>query len=552
MYSIYLLYWYKRTNTDAKGAASGDNAIWKRRYYDLSEILHDCERLCGRVRALLGPQLHTDADPARVSRASADSWPGRNEAALALLLKAIRLEDFPRSTALGAIPVAKSRDIKDVDLRLEMNDPMQINEITLHFIALRLPLHVRAVCMTIDFYSLPRVRTGPLKLASRSTLATSSTSNTDGLRWVTSQGLAPIIPESVSPGVGNSVKLTVTPEMAGSARPADFAHFVCSHDLDIDVWDAESCLALGTLRVTGLHHILRQGQTAVQMLATPSFAPCAPDDGPVLSWTSGKDAQSDVVTQLMSDSALQTCALIRIVNRGLIMQKATHSHAGGNFGMGSQTQGGGQEQEVVKSWRTNMAHRLPPMNDLTGGVENEKGGMAAILHARKFKMAKDKGKIADGNIVPIAFKAAALAEEHSSALKHFWHNPGYQMLGIHQIIQKLSVKEIEMRPIFGQVDFECKHHVTNPHEQVVLCMAAITHTMVENIAPELRDDITRGLRISGGNLEPSLDNQTALPDSQSWLLQPLAQVVMTVLFDNKIEILEVIFLKKNEILEVIW
>jgi len=66
-------------------------------------------------------------------------------------------------------------------------------------------------------------------------------------------------------------------------------------------------------------------------------------------------------------------------------------------------------------------------------------------------------------------------------------------------------------------------------------MATITRVDVDTIPLEMREDITRSLRISGGVLSPSPANEVAMPEAQSWVLQPRAQLFLTVTLDNKPE-----------------
>ena len=452
------------------------------------------------------------------AKTSPESWAGRNAAALAALRQALKLEHFPSRTP-GAIPLIKSQDTRRIDMQMEADDPLQINEITLHFIALRLPQHVRAVFVTLDFYSLPRQRTGPIKVA---------TAKCDGMRSLHTEGIAPLVPNSINPGVGNSIRFTVTPEMAGTTQPADFAHFLCTHDMDIDVWDAESCLALGTLRVSELHRALRQGESAVQMLASPSFVPSSSEASPVVHSMSGRDSQFD--HEWTESGARQPGALIRIINRGRFAQNDAQKpvHKLGESGADA-----AEAQIPVPSWRTGMAHHLPPIDEPKGA--SEKSGMAAILHARKYRLAKDKGKIAEGNVVPIGAQPTAVAQDHASALKAFRQNPAYRMQDMRQIIQQLSVQHVQMYPVFGQSKCEHKQAIENPHDHIVVCMAAITQVDADKIPLEMREDVIRSLRIGGGVLSPTQENEVAMPDAQSWVLQPRGKVFLTVTLDNKPE-----------------
>lgn len=560
---------------------TGKDHILKRKDFPLSEIAGDCQRFCARARTLLGAQalgtcqhenvtstamvcpsclrctahgnsckFHSngrvgatecgcgtgDAGCSKCglckfcqeaelgpAKTTPDSWAGRNAAALSALMQALKLEHFPSRTP-GAIPLIKAQDTRRIDMQKETGDPLQINEITLHFIALRLPPHVRAVIMTVDFYSLPRQRTGPIKLA---------TAKCDGLRSLHTEGMTPFVPNSLNPGLGNSIRFTVTPEMAGTTQPADFAHFLCSHDMDIDVWDAESCLALGTLRVSGLHRTLRQGESAVQMLVSPPFVPSPSEASPVMHSTSGRDSQFDL--DWSASGVRQPGALIRIINRGLFaqadMQKPLDK-------LGSFEADAMQVLEPVQSWRTGMAHHLPPIDEPKGASEksgSEKSGLAAILHARKFKLAKDKGRISEGNVVPIGTKLTAVTQDHTSALKAFRQNPAYQMQDMQHMIQQMSVKHVQICPVFGRANCEFKQPIENPHDHIVVCMATITRVDVDTIPLEMREDITRSLRISGGVLSPSPANEVAMPEAQSWVLQPRAQLFLTVTLDNKPE-----------------
>ena len=555
---------------------TGKDHILKRTDFPLSEIAGDCQRFCARARTLLGAQalgtcqhenvtsttmvcpsclrctahgssckFHSngrvgatecgcgtgDAGCSKCglckfcqeaelgpAKTTPDSWAGRNAAALSALMQALKLEHFPSRTP-GAIPLIKAQDKRHIDMQKETGDPLQINEITLHFIALRLPPHVRAVIMTVDFYSLPRQRTGPIKLA---------TAKCDGLRSLHTEGMAPFVPNSLNPGVGNSIRFTVTPEMAGTTQPADFAHFLCSHDMDIDVWDAESCLALGTLRVSGLHRTLRQGESAVQMLVSPPFVPGPSEASPVAHSTSGRDSQFDL--EWTASGERQPGALIRIINRGLFAQADTQKPLDNK---GAFEADATQVLEPVQSWRTVMAHHLPPIDEPKGA--SEKSGLAAILHARKFRLAKDKGRISDGNVVPIGTKPTAVTQDHASALKAFRQNPTYQMQDMQHMIQQISVKHVQICPVFGHSNCEFKQSIENPHDHIVVCMATITRVEVDKIPLEMREDITRSLRISGGVLSPSPTNEVAMPEAQSWVLQPRAQLFITVTLDNKPE-----------------
>ena len=506
----------------------GKNAILKRHDFKLSEIVQDCESFQSLARSLLGSEISRDKEDEdgidteeKAPKPSAASWLGRNSMALTTLLKVIKSAKVPSSsTNSGAISMVRDRSMQQIDMQVEIADPLQINELVLHFVAIRLPDHVRAVYLTVDFYSLPRIRAGPLKI---------STAKCDGLRTIQRDYLAPFVPDSLNPGVGNSIKLTVTPEMAGSTQPADFAHYLCSHDLDIDVWDAESCLALGTLRVRGLHRVLRQGQSAVQIIVTPPFVTAAPEDGAVLPATSGKDPQVEVAL-VSGEGTQQPGALIRIVNRGHVNASDAQSESVASPG------GASLESHLVKSWRTDAVQPLSPVEDLASGSRAISGmGMAAILQARKFQLAKDKGRIPQGNVVPIDTRAAAVVGEHATALKNFRANPSYQLRGMADMIKKLSVKDVEMCPVFGQTDFEYKHHISNPHDHVVVCMASTTSVDLDNVALEMRENIIQGLHISGGVLRPAQANEHVMPNAQTWLLQPQAQAVMSVKLDNKPE-----------------
>ena len=504
--------------------SSGKNAILKRRHFDLSDIISDAEAFGVKVAALLGPDFAPSTDEVGVvindeSKISvaADSWLGRNAAALAVLAQAITLPHFPASKIPGAIPIVRSMPV--LNWQLEDCDPMQINELTVHVLALRLPAHIRAVYLTIDFYSLPRVRSEVLTL---------SAPKADGLRSLQSYGtgLAPLIPHGLSPASGNSIRLKATPEMSGSNRHSDFAHYLCEHDLDIDVWDAESCLSLGTLRVSNLARLLRQGQSAVQTVDTLPFAADADTSGerPVLCRSSGKELH---LSSALSSGSPQSGALVRMVNRGIIPQSAIP--------------GAGEvdlEGDVVKSWRLSDPGQRQNASDGSDGLtaaSSKRKGMEAIMYARKYGVAKNSGKIADGSVVAIDMTEMPAAEAHASALRSYRLKKAYQLQGMQSIIEKYSVKHVEMRPMYGQTDFTFAHAIDNPHDHVVVCMASITAIDVEQVAMEKRYHVVQGLQITGGVLQPTQSNDDAPPQAQSWLLQPSAQVSLIVRVENKPE-----------------
>ena len=108
--------------------------------------------------------------------------------------------------------------------------------------------------------------------------------------------------------------------------------------------------------------------------------------------------------------------------------------------------------------------------------------------------------------------ALAVAEQHASALRAYRHNPAYQLQGMQEMIQKLSVKDVEIRPGFGQTDFGYTHPIVNPHNQTVVCTAAMTEVDLENVALEMRDD-TAG-DAADGESEPDMASEPRKPSGR--------------------------------------
>uniref|UniRef100_A0A8C6NEI2 Uncharacterized protein n=1 Tax=Melopsittacus undulatus TaxID=13146 RepID=A0A8C6NEI2_MELUD len=190
---------------------------------------------------------------------------------------------FPDILDRNQEPVDISEPVEpgSFSLQLEEADPLQGNEITLQFLAFGRDaqgsvewLWPRTIFLTFQFYRFPPVTTPRLQLVSMeggpgSRLAVPAQLlvrvNTDGT------------PSTGLPGL--QLKYMVDPAFLRAGEQPWFLRYLAEHSLQIDIWDGDSLLLVGSAAVK-LQPLLRQGRAAVRthhelQVATTEYEPDA-------------------------------------------------------------------------------------------------------------------------------------------------------------------------------------------------------------------------------------------------------------------------------------
>ncbi|NWR65800.1 NPHP4 protein, partial [Bucorvus abyssinicus] len=159
---------------------------------------------------------------------------------------------------------------------LEEADPLQGNEIILQFLALGRDARdgaegvwPRTIFLTFQFYRFPPVTTPRLQLVSTDQGPAAGTAqllvrvNKDGTLGTRPPGL--------------QLKYTVDPAFLRPGEQRWFVRYLAEHSLQIDVWDGDSLLLVGSAAVK-LESLLRQGREAVRThheleVATTEYEP---------------------------------------------------------------------------------------------------------------------------------------------------------------------------------------------------------------------------------------------------------------------------------------
>ncbi|KAM6402747.1 LOW QUALITY PROTEIN: nephrocystin-4 [Rhynochetos jubatus] len=174
---------------------------------------------------------------------------------------------FPEILDRNQEPVAVSEpaDPGNFSPQLEEADPLQGNEIILQFLAFgRDARHSvestwpRTIFLTFQFYRFPPVTTPRLQLVSADGEPTAGPAvpaqllvrvNTDGTLSTRPPGL--------------QLKYMVDPAFLRAGEQRWFVRYLAEHSLQIDVWDGDSLLLVGSAAVK-LEPLLRQGRAAVR------------------------------------------------------------------------------------------------------------------------------------------------------------------------------------------------------------------------------------------------------------------------------------------------
>ncbi|NWI68794.1 NPHP4 protein, partial [Todus mexicanus] len=188
---------------------------------------------------------------------------------------------FPEILDRNQVPVEISEpaDPASLSLRLEEADPLQGNEIILQFLAFGRGardgaegMWPRTIFLTFQFYRFPPVTTPRLQLVSTDKGPAAGPAlpaqllarlNKDG-----TLGTGP-------PGL--QLKYMVDPAFLRPGEQRWFVRYLAEHSLQIDVWDGDSLLLVGSAAVK-LEPLLRQGQEAVRThheleVATTEYEP---------------------------------------------------------------------------------------------------------------------------------------------------------------------------------------------------------------------------------------------------------------------------------------
>ncbi|NXO38668.1 NPHP4 protein, partial [Locustella ochotensis] len=182
------------------------------------------------------------------------------------------------------VEISEPVELGSFNLRLEEADPLQGNEIVLQFLAFGRDAQdsvegpqPRTVFLTFQFYRFPPVTTPRLQLVS-----------TDGGLAVPAQLLVRVNEDGtltmwcLAGPPGLQLKYMVDPAFLRPGEHRWFLRYLAEHSLQIDVWDGDSLLHVGSAAIK-LEPLLRQGQTAVRTyheleVATTEYEP----DGTVM------------------------------------------------------------------------------------------------------------------------------------------------------------------------------------------------------------------------------------------------------------------------------
>ncbi|XP_030393203.1 nephrocystin-4 isoform X7 [Gopherus evgoodei] len=148
----------------------------------------------------------------------------------------------------------------------EEADFLQSNEIILQFLAFtRIPQDgmgttwPKTMYFTFQFYRFPPVTTPRLQLVKMEQSGTASSAASSHILFqINKDGTL----KSESPGL--QLKYMVDPGFLKPGEQRWFIRYIADHNLQIDIWDGDSLLLIGSAAVK-LKHLLRQGRTAVQV-----------------------------------------------------------------------------------------------------------------------------------------------------------------------------------------------------------------------------------------------------------------------------------------------
>ncbi|XP_056187192.1 nephrocystin-4 isoform X1 [Falco biarmicus] len=203
-------------------------------------------------------------------------------------LACLHAAGFPEILDCNQEPVEISEpvDLAGFSPELEEADPLQGNEIILQFLAFGRDARdgmegtwPRTIFLTFQFYRFPPVTTPRLQLVSMDGgLATRLAVPVQLLVQVNKDGAH----SSGLPGL--QLKYMVDPTFLRPGEQRWFVRYLAEHSLQIDVWDGDSLLLVGSAAVR-LQSLLRQGRAAIRThheleVAMTEYEP----DGTVMGW----------------------------------------------------------------------------------------------------------------------------------------------------------------------------------------------------------------------------------------------------------------------------
>ncbi|NXK22747.1 NPHP4 protein, partial [Arenaria interpres] len=177
------------------------------------------------------------------------------------------------------VGISEPMDPASFSLRLEEADPLQGNEIILQFLAFGRDAQdgaegtwPRTIFLTFQFYRFPPVTTPRLQLVSTDGgLAAGGTVPAQLLVRVNKDGTLSTGP----PGL--QLRYLVDPAFLRAGEQRWFVRYLAEHSLQIDVWDGDSLLLVGSAALK-LESLLRQGRAAIRThheleVATTEYEP---------------------------------------------------------------------------------------------------------------------------------------------------------------------------------------------------------------------------------------------------------------------------------------
>ncbi|NXN58937.1 NPHP4 protein, partial [Rynchops niger] len=177
------------------------------------------------------------------------------------------------------VEISEPTDPASFSLRLEEADPLQGNEIILQFLAFGRDARdgtegtwPRTIFLTFQFYRFPPVTTPRLQLVSTDTgPAAGAAVPAQLLVQVNKDGTLGTGP----PGL--QLKYMVDPAFLRAGEQRWFVRYLAEHSLQIDVWDGDSLLLVGSAALK-LESLLRQGRAAIRThheleVATTEYEP---------------------------------------------------------------------------------------------------------------------------------------------------------------------------------------------------------------------------------------------------------------------------------------
>ncbi|XP_015285301.1 PREDICTED: nephrocystin-4 [Gekko japonicus] len=184
-------------------------------------------------------------------------------------LARLRASGFPEILDCNKEPAQVVDPVDPVDFnpQREEADFLQSNEIVLQFLAFTRTTQDRTtsvtwsktIYFTFQFYRFPPVTTPRLQLLKADASGTvPSGASSHILVQINQDGT----PNLGSPGL--QVKYMVDPSSLKPGEQRWFIRYLAEHSLQIDAWDGDSLLLVGSAAVK-LKHLLRQGRTAVQV-----------------------------------------------------------------------------------------------------------------------------------------------------------------------------------------------------------------------------------------------------------------------------------------------